>query len=60
MKKELKLIIVKCRSTGKLFVKVNPSPVPISDEEKKSSSIFIFTHFCGASKGFMKAFHKNL
>ena len=30
-------------------------PVTIPDEEKNLSYIFIFT-FCGASKGFMKAF----
>ena len=30
--------------------------VPIPDEEKKLSQIFIFTLLCGASKGFMKAF----
>ena len=29
-------------------------PVPIPDEEKKLSSIFIFTLLCGASKGFNK------
>ena len=42
-----------------LFVK-NPQvnltlPVPIPDEEKKLSCIFIFALLCGASKGFMKA-----
>ena len=30
-------------------------PVPIPDEEKKLSQIFVFTLLCGASKGFMKA-----
>ena len=30
-------------------------PVPIPDEEKKSSEIFLFTLLYGASKGFMKA-----
>ena len=29
-------------------------PVPIPDDEKKFSQIFIFTLLCGASKGFMK------
>ena len=29
-------------------------PVPIPDEEKKLTEIFIFTRLCGASKGFMK------
>ena len=29
--------------------------VPIPDEEKKITQIFIFTFLCGASKGFMKA-----
>ena len=29
--------------------------VSIPDEGKKLSEIFIFTLFCGASKGFMKA-----
>ena len=29
--------------------------VPIPDEEKKLSQIFIFTLLCGASKGFMRA-----
>ena len=35
--------------------------VPIPDEEKKLSQIFIFTILCGVSKGFMKAFkaHKG-
>ena len=36
-------------------------PVPIPDEEKKLSEIFIFTLLCGISKGFMnslKAFIK--
>ena len=28
---------------------------PSSDKEKKLSQIFIFTHLCGVSKGFMKA-----
>ena len=28
-------------------------PIPIPNEEKKSSQIFIFTLLCGASKGFM-------
>ena len=31
-------------------------PVPIPDEEKKLSQIFIPTLLCGASKGFIKAF----
>ena len=31
-----------------------PLSVPIHDEEKKLSSMFIFTLLCGASKGFMK------
>ena len=30
-------------------------PVPIPDEEKKLSYIFIFTLLCRASKGFRKA-----
>ena len=30
-------------------------PVPIPNEEKKLTSIFLFTLLCGASKGFMKA-----
>ena len=30
--------------------------VPIPDEEGKLTQIFIFTLFCGASQGFMKAF----
>ena len=30
-------------------------PVPIPDEEKNLSEIFIFTLLCGASKGFIKA-----
>ena len=30
-------------------------PVPILDEEKKLSQIFIFTLLCGVSKDFMKA-----
>ena len=29
--------------------------VPIPDEEKKLSQIFIFTLLCGDSKGFLKA-----
>ena len=29
-------------------------PIQILDEEKKLTEIFIFTLFCGASKGFMK------
>ena len=29
--------------------------VPIPDEHKKLSEIFIFTLLCGSSKGFMKA-----
>ena len=29
--------------------------VPIPDEERKLTSIFIFTLLCGGSKGFMKA-----
>ena len=29
-------------------------PVPIPDEKKKLSQIFIFTFLCGTSKGFMK------
>ena len=33
----------------------NSLPVPILDEEKKLSEIFIFTLLCGASEGFMKA-----
>ena len=31
-------------------------PVPIPDEEKKLTYIFIFPLLCGASKGFAKAF----
>ena len=31
-------------------------PVPIPIEEKKLTSIFIFTHFCGAVEGFLKTF----
>ena len=30
-------------------------PVPIPDEERKLTSIFIFTLLCEASKGYMKA-----
>ena len=30
-------------------------PVPIPDEERKLTYIFIFTLLCGAPKGFMKA-----
>ena len=33
-------------------------PVPIPDKEKKLIKIFIFTLFCGTSKGIMKAFIK--
>ena len=33
-------------------------PVPIPDEGKKLTKIFIFTRLCGTSKGFMKAFLK--
>ena len=29
-------------------------PVPIPDEERKLTEIFIFVLLCGASKGFMK------
>ena len=29
--------------------------MPIADEEIKIAYIFIFTHLCSASKGFMKA-----
>ena len=32
-------------------------PVPIPDEEKKLTEIFIFTRLCGAPKGFMKVFN---
>ena len=38
-------------------------PVPILDEEKKLTEVFIFTLLCGAWKGFMKALkceNKNL
>ena len=31
-------------------------PVPIPDKERKLSSISIFTLYCGASNGLMKAF----
>ena len=31
-------------------------PVRMPDKEKKITWIFIFTHLCGASKGFIKAF----
>ena len=31
-------------------------PVPIPDEEKTLTEIFIFTFLCGASKSFLKAF----
>ena len=34
-------------------------PVPIPDEEKKLSSMFIFTLLCGTSKGFMQALKAN-
>ena len=40
----------------KLFLKTGLTlPVPIPDEEKKLSEIFIFTLLCGVLKGFMKA-----
>ena len=32
-------------------------PVPCPDKEKKLTQIFIFTLFCGASKGFMNAWN---
>ena len=31
-------------------------PVPIPDEEKKLTWVFIFTLLCGVSKGLLKAF----
>ena len=31
-------------------------PVPITDEEKKLTEIFIFALLCGVSNGFVKAF----
>ena len=34
-------------------------PVPIPDEEKKLTQIFIFTLLYGASKGFIKVFKKT-
>ena len=37
-------------------IELLPLPVPIPDEEKKLTEIFIFTLLCGALKGFMKAF----
>ena len=38
-------------------------PIPIPDEEKKPTEVFIFTLLCGDSKGFimaLKAFIKPL
>ena len=34
-------------------------PVPNLDEEKKSTQNFIFTLFCGVSKGFMKGLRET-
>ena len=34
-------------------------PVPFPDKEKKLTQIFIFTLFCGASKGFIKPFETS-
>ena len=44
MKKELKLIIVKCRSTGKLFVKLTLHPSQ-SRTKRKNQVKFLFSHF---------------
>ena len=30
-------------------------PVPMPDKDNKLTSVFLWTLFCGASKGFMKA-----
>ena len=46
------------------FVLVSPTlPISIPDDERKSTEIFIFTLFCGASKGFvwcLKRFYEGL
>ena len=39
----------------KTYMIVLTLPVPMPDEEKKLTQIFIFTLLCGTSKGFMKA-----
>ena len=44
-----------CLDALHLFKKLT-LPVHIPNEEKKLTSIFIFTLLCGGSKGFMKAF----
>ena len=35
-------------------------PVPIQDEEKNLTEIFIFTLLCGASKAFYEGLNKGL
>ena len=47
----------KCQGSDRksLFHLILTLPVPIPDEEKKLSYIFIFTLLCRASKGFRKA-----
>ena len=49
------VLLIASEKILKLRILILNFPIPIPDEDKKLSGIFILTLLCGASKGFMKA-----